>query len=260
MIGLNELLPGYAAWNAKWGAPNGRTQYRHLPFRRTALVTRMVGPFGWQWNSSTRRFEYPWAYEQITRHGQGLVVVDVGGSVSGLQFVLAAEGHRVSVVDPALAATGKGWPLDRVRHNQLSRLYKAPITVVEHTIQDAKLPDHSADVVLSVSAIEHFSADDVRGFGREVARSLKPDGIVVLTIDLFIDLVPFTRKSRNGWGTNCNIAALLDDAGLRLRTGKSDELYGFPDFDPVTVLERLPTYELNPHGPCVAQCLVAVRK
>lgn len=259
MIGLRDLPPEYSAWNVKWGAPNGRRRYRHLPFKRSSAVTRVIGPFGWQWNSSTRRFEYPWAYEQITRHGKGLTVVDVGGSVSGLQFVLGSEGHRVFTVDPALAATGKGWPLDRVRHNQLRRLYKASVEVVQTTIQEAKLPEQSTDVVLSISAIEHFSQQDILGFAREVDRILKPNGVVVLTIDLFIDLHPFTRKTENEWGSNCDVAKLLRDAGLKLMTGRRDELFGHPEFDPVTILERLPLYELNPSGPCVAQCLVAAK-
>ena len=61
---------------------------------------RSCGPFAWQSNNSIRKFEYPWAYHTIRRQGSHLRVLEVGGGLSGLQFVLAAEGDEVINLDP----------------------------------------------------------------------------------------------------------------------------------------------------------------
>ena len=259
MIGPAELSKTYLAWNKKWGAPYGHSKFRRLPFKSNSLVTRLLGPFAWQGNSATRHIEYPWVYEQISKHGTKLTVVEVGGSLSGLQFVLAKEGHKVTNVDPAMAATGKGWPLDRKKHDQICKVVDVTVDIIASPIQDAKIPDNSVDVVYSVSALEHFSESDIDSFARETKRILKPKGIAVLTVDLFIDVTPFTRKPTNQWGKNINIAEFLEKAGLQLHTGNPNELCGMKEFDPVKILELLPQYFLSVSGPCVPQCLVGVK-
>ena len=101
MIATKVLPSQFWDWNNKWGAPFGRRQRGFgSRLRRTLLGRRDLpiwmearwrGPFGWQPNNSIRVFEYPWAYHVIHHRGRGLRVLEVGGGLSGLQFVLAAE-------------------------------------------------------------------------------------------------------------------------------------------------------------------------
>src|SRR3954451_17219804 len=114
MIARRELPPSYrefnGRWHAPWGAPVGRRARLLGTKSRTGMRHR--GPFAWQPNNTTREFEFPWAYEQITSLGAGLTVLEIGGGMSGLQFVLARDGHRVINVDPGLKARGRGWEVD----------------------------------------------------------------------------------------------------------------------------------------------------
>jgi 2-polyprenyl-3-methyl-5-hydroxy-6-metoxy-1,4-benzoquinol methylase len=257
MIAPRHLPPEFDAWNARWHAPNGRAGRlgRLMPARR--------GPFGFQANNSTRRYEYPWAYARVAAHraargGRPLDVVEIGGSLAGLQWVLAREGHRVTNVDPGLEARGRGWEVSAERHRALSRTFRAPVTLVPRTLADAALGDQSVDVLLSVSTIEHFAPADLAEFEAHAARVLRPDGIVVLTIDLFLNVAPFCAATTNDYGTNVDVCALLQRAGLSLREGVPSELYGFPGFTPAGVLERLADYTIGGY-PALAQCLVASR-
>jgi SAM-dependent methyltransferase len=258
------LPAAYAAWNREHGAPFGR----RLPHRATRLVgprhplvLRYRGPYGWQQNSSIRRFEYPWAFDQIQRIGRGLTIVDVGAGMSGLQFTLARERHRVIAVDPGMAAKGKGWALDADFHARLARTYRAPVELRPTTIGDAGIADASVDVLLSVSAIEHFAEADLDEFAIESRRILKPGGHLVLTIDLFIDVHPFTAAAEsNKYGRNVDLRALLDRCGASLVLGEPAELHGFRQFDHDTVLANLSRYMIGQGYPSLSQCLLARRQ
>jgi SAM-dependent methyltransferase len=217
----------------------------------------LLGPFAWQGNSCTRAFEYPWVYDQISRVGRKLTIVELGGSLSGMQFVLAAEGHRVINIDPGLDATGVGWNLDLQEHQRLCRVFRAPVEVVPTTIDKANVPDASADIVLSVSAFEHFSFDDIKHAAHQIPRILKPGGVLIFTVDLFLDLEPFTDQISNRWGQNLNVAKFLNDAKLNLVDGKECDLLGYESFTTNSILCRLSELICNPSGPCVAQCVVA---
>jgi SAM-dependent methyltransferase len=254
----------YAEWNRDHGAPFGRRLPRRairLLGPRNPVVLRYRGPYAWQTNSTIRRFEYPWAFDRIQRLGGGLVVVDVGAGMSGLQFTLARAQHRVIAVDPGMASKGRGWALDADFHAVLARTYHAPVDLRPTTIADARLPDASADVVLSVSAIEHFAQTDLDEFASESRRILKPGGHLVLTIDLFIDVRPFTSAAEsNQYGRNVDIAALLDRCDADLVQGEPAELHGFDAFDHETVLANVSRYMIGGGYPSLAQCLVARRR
>jgi 2-polyprenyl-3-methyl-5-hydroxy-6-metoxy-1,4-benzoquinol methylase len=257
MIAPRLLPAAFDGWNARWHAPHGRDG------RLSRLVPARRGPFGFQANNSTRRYEYPWAYSRVAAHraalgGRPLDVVEIGGSLAGLQWVLAREGHRVTNVDPGLDARGTGWEVSAERHRALSRTFRAPVTLVPKTLAEAALPDRSVDVLLSVSTIEHFAPADLAEFETHAARVLRPDGIVVLTIDLFLNLAPFCAATSNQYGTNVDVYALLERAGLSLREGVRPELYGFPEFTAGGILERLAEYTIGGY-PALAQCLVASR-
>lgn len=189
--------------------------------------------------------------------GRGLRIAELGGGLAGLQFVLAAEGDHVVNIDPGLKAKGKGWSLSADTHRRLCQIFHAPVELIDGTIETAAIPEHSLDVLVSVSALEHFASEDLAAFAQRAARLLKPTGVVILTVDLFLDLVPFSRKTSNEYGRNVDVRQLLADAGLRLLEGDPHELYGFPEFDPQRVLEHLPNYLLGSAYPALSQCLVA---
>jgi len=258
MLAPRELPDDFAEWNRRWHAPSGRYDIvaRRLG-RRNAVGMRYRGPFAYQENNSIRVFEYPWAHKQISALGRSLRIVELGGGLSGLQFVLAREGHRVVNVDPGLAAIGVGFELDQQVHRKLCRVFRSPVELISKTIGRAGIPDRSVDVLLSVSALEHFAAQDLEELTIQARRVLQPQGVVILTVDLFLDLHPFCDPRSNVYGRNVDLRELLERASLELRTGDREELFGFPEFDPRSILSRLSRYLVGTGYPALAQCLVA---
>jgi 2-polyprenyl-3-methyl-5-hydroxy-6-metoxy-1,4-benzoquinol methylase len=260
MIAPRDLPPRFHAWNERWHAPFGR---RNRLAR--LLGDRYRGPFAFQANNGTRVYEYPWAYSAIAEHraargGRALTIVELGGSLAGLQWVLARDGHRVINVDPGLEARGVGWDVNAERHRALSRAFNAPVELVPKTLAEGELADDSADVLMAISTIEHFAPADLGEFATHAARVIRPDGIVILTIDLFLDLAPFSHVQHHQYGTNVDVRKLLDEAGLEIVHGERRELYGYPEFAPERVMAGLSSYLIGRPYPALAQCLVARRR
>ncbi len=264
MIARRPVPGPYREWNSRHRAPFGRIRGRGLALRlggkRVPWLLRWYGPYSWQKNNTIRRFEYPWVFEQIQDLGRPVKLLDVGAGMAGLQFTLAQAGHDVHAVDPGMNAKGKGTALDPDFHAALGRAYKAPVTLWPMTICDAGFSDNSFDVVLSVSALEHFAPDDVDQFVEEARRILRPGGLLVLTVDLFIDIKPFTSRATNRFGRNVNLRQLLDAAGAELVEGTPSELYGFAGFDPERIQSALGDYLVGEGYPGLTQCLVARRQ
>jgi len=184
-----------------------------------------------------------------------LRVLEVGGGLSGLQFVLAAEGDSVVNVDPG--QIGRGWNYKAELHRRLCHALKASAELFPKKIDSLEAPPHSFDVVLSVSALEHFSDADLAMLAGAMKRLLKPDGVVVMTIDLFLDLKPFSEREENEWGRNLDVSQFLDMAGLTLEEGNPAELLGFQEFDPAEIMGSLASYMLGEGYPALSQCVVA---
>jgi 2-polyprenyl-3-methyl-5-hydroxy-6-metoxy-1,4-benzoquinol methylase len=263
MLAPRDLPPGYVDWNRRYRAPSGRPLNRltyRLGFARPSRASvAHRGPFAWQPNNSSRAFEYPWVSEQVGRLGDKLTIVDIGGGLAGMQFVLAKEGHRVLNVDPGMKAAGVGFDLDARTHAQLAKWLGAPVTLISAPIQAAGLASESVDVVLSVSTIEHLTPSDLGGLADTVSSVLKPDGHAVFTIDLFLDLYPFTTQRENRWGANIDVAKLLRAARLDLLAGDSSQLYGFPTFDADAIARSLPELLIGQGWPTLTQLVVAQR-
>lgn len=259
MLAPHRIPDSYQAWNHSHQAPWGRRGKRLLNWfgPRNRAVARYLGPYTWQKNNDLRVFEYPWAYEQLQRIGTGLSVIDVGAGLAGFQFSLGQAGYAVHAVDPGMAAKGRGWELDPEQHAFLSDVYGAPVTLHPTTLADAGLADQSIDAVVSISTIEHFAEEDLDEFTRETRRVLRPGGHIVLTIDLFLDLAPFTSRTRNEYGVNFDVKRLLDGVGATLVEGEPASLLGFPEFDPDRVQSNLSEYLLGSMYPALSQCLVA---
>ena len=166
---------------------------------------RLTGPFSLKTTTATRAFEFPWAYEAIAP-APGMKVLEIGGSLAGLQFALARAGAEVTNVDPGEDTTGMGWPVDQRRIDRLNRSLGTQVSLINSTLGEAAIGGEVFDAVVSVSTIEHIPATDHPSLMAEIARVLKPGGRCVLTVDLFLNLQPFSDRVSNQFGTNADIA------------------------------------------------------
>jgi 2-polyprenyl-3-methyl-5-hydroxy-6-metoxy-1,4-benzoquinol methylase len=258
MIGRRRLPPEFVAWNRAWKAPDGGTGVRSLLAKRlvpASVRPRVLGPFSCQWNNETRLFEYPWAFHAVPVASKD--VVDVGAGTTGFQFVLSRTGGRVVAVDPVLD-DGDRWGVGVDQHRRISRLLRAPVDLRIATLQEAGLEPESVDTVYCLSTLEHLPADEAMGVMAYAASRLRPGGNLVLTVDLFLNLAPFSRRVQNEFGWNHDVRALVEASGLSLSQGDRSELYGFDEFDPVDVLGRLEELLVGTY-PAVSQALVLTR-
>ena len=258
MLARRTMPDEYREWNRRWGAPFGNRVARIVLDRAPSLarhVPRLWGPFAFQSNNNTRVYEYPWAFFAVPVE-PGTRVLEIGGGLSGFQFVLSKSGARVINVDPGEDAFSMvGWPASRasiapsqpgVRNRRATR---------EHHTLDARLPDESIDCVYSISTIEHIPTVDHLELTSEIRRILRPGGNVVLTIDLFLDLAPFTSRQENRFGSNIDVRAFVDQLGFEKIFGDERELNGYPDFAPAYVLSELSELRYGNYPAC-AQLLV----
>jgi SAM-dependent methyltransferase len=264
VLAPRDLPAQFEAWNRQQKLDRslgtfGVTLRRAGIDRALALqpgVARRCGPFLWQSNNLTRLFEYPWAYHTVAALDRKLRIVEIGGALSGMQWVLARDGHEVINIDPGLSAAGKGWNVDPRLHRRLSRAFGGKVSLRLTTIGDADIPDDSVDVLLSISTLEHLTREEIAEFCRHASRVMRSDGLAVITVDLYLDLTPFTGERSNAYGRNVDVRGLLDDAGLELMVGEPSELLGFPGFKPDVIRANADKYLRGP-WPAFAQCLAA---
>ena len=265
MLGRASLPTAYVEWNRRWGAPFGHPPVHGIGLReRFDKPREEFGPFGFQLNSDTRAFEYPWAYFTADT-SPGMRILEAGGGTSGLQFVLAQEGCQVFNVDPGIDSDGGlasslgEWRVTEELHQRLNRLFGTDVRLLRQRLQDADLEAASFDRVLCLSVLEHLDYEEARGMLRAAARLLAPGGLLLLTVDLFLDLAPFGSFPRNMYGTNVDLHRLVNDSDLRLAHGDPRELHGFPAFDRDRIVARLPEIFVSPRWPVMSQALVLRR-
>ncbi|MFO0875518.1 MAG: class I SAM-dependent methyltransferase [Phycisphaerales bacterium] len=262
MLAPRTLPDEYARWNARWGAPSGyRTPIRAV-LNRTPVLGGLLrrrpnfrGPFGHQVNNDTRAFEYPWSFF-ATPLERGMRSLDIGGSLAGFQFVLDRTGLESHNCDPGEAAHGVGWTVTPAAIDRLNRAFGTSVELHNCFLQDAKFPDATFDRVFSVSTIEHIPPSEIPGMMKEIARILRPGGMFVATVDLFLDLHPFTDRRENRFGTNIDIRALCESSGLRRVVGDAASLFGFPEFNARSVQARLDELLVGRGYPVLVQCIV----
>src|ERR1700733_12666156 len=215
MLARRELPGQYEDWNVAWGAPWGRRAVAspldcgrsekvvrylerlprkvRMPVLRSATMNRARGPFAFQPNSSTRAYEYPWAFFQL----QGLPdsrVLEIGGALSGLQFVLAKSGYEVHNVDPFFDYGDGQYDLDPIAaHGALNRSFGTDVTLHRTTLPRASLTGPFS-AVLCISTIEHLSEEDIAATLTAAKEVLAPGGLILLTVDLFLNLEPFCDR------------------------------------------------------------------
>jgi SAM-dependent methyltransferase len=271
VIGRRELPARFAEWNQRWGAPfgylgnrdfrAGREPEGSLRLADTDPASPEVGPFGFQSNSSTRIYEYPWAFFTAELE-PGMRTLDIGGGISGFQFVLAQQGCAVTNVDPTARPDYNTWSdpgfiaLDPERHALLNRIFGTDVRLVAERIQDAGLEPGSFDRVFCLSVLEHVDPDEALQMLAATAGLLRPGGRALLTVDLFLDLRPFGVLTRNRWGINMDVGALVEGSGLTLVDGDQRELLGMREFDFDRVVQLLPELLISAAYPVLAQTLV----
>lgn len=265
MLARRILPDEFARFNERHGAPVGRHQFladqvarggapgRHL--LQTAPARRWRGPFAFQWNTRTRAYEYPWVHQQLAL-APGSRILEIGGALAGLQFVLDLEGHQVHNVDPFLDFGDGGYRIDPlVEHAALNRAFSTHVTLHRSTLPEADL-DGRFDAVVCVSTIEHLDEAQIEATLDAARRLLVPGGLVVLTVDLFLDVVPFTDETTNRWGSNVSVAWLRKVLGdAELVAGIPEELYGLEGFSPRGILSRLEEFAMGSEYPQLAQLM-----
>ncbi|HXK23643.1 MAG TPA: class I SAM-dependent methyltransferase [Myxococcota bacterium] len=256
MIGVRRLPPDFHAWNERYGAPFGRPDPNRWVKRLLtwSMLQRHRGPFSFQPNNTLRTFEYPWAYGVVPIE-PGMRVLEIGGGLGGFQFVLDGMKCHVVNVDPGMEANGVGWQCDPERMATLNKLFGASVELRNTTIEKAGLESESFDCAYSISVIEHLPDGEISDVMQHVYRVLKPGGFFVLTVDLFLNLQPFTSRESNEYGRNIDVRALAESAPFRLSTGDRAELYGYPEFDKDRIQSQLERYFVGVY-PALTQCLV----
>lgn len=258
VIGRASLPTRFEAWNRRWGAPYGRPLprvLRRLP-ASSRRRTRKAGPFALQANNSTRAFEYPWAYHAVPL-GPGHTVVDLGGGLAGFQFTLSAAGATVRNVDPFVdfGTAGHYAGIEPTREvERLNAAFGTHVSVTRASLDEAGLQAGSVDTVYCISTIEHLPDDELDRAIGAAAEVLKAGGHLVLTVDLFLDLEPFTSRRTNRWGRNLDVRALVARSGLELVQGRPEELHGFDEFDPDSIQSNLSELMVGTY-PGLAQAL-----
>ena len=167
-----------------------------------------------------------------------LRVLDIGGSLAGLQFVLDREGCEVVNVDPGEDSRGRGWPVRPETFERLNRAFGTQVTLRNCFVEQAKLEDASFDRAVSISVLEHVPEHDLESILNHVRRALKPGGLFVVTLDLFLDVEPFAPAKSNIFGHNIDARWLVETSGLELVSGNRAELHGFPEFEPERIRAR----------------------
>ena len=231
MLAPATLPARYRLFNLRWGAPAGRFLCKVVPRRRriTRWAAPLVGCFAYQINNTTRAFEYPWVFEALNV-SRGLKVLEIGGSLAGLQFVLDRVGCDVVNVDPG-DESFTWFPVTPDTMTRLNQVLGTSVTLKHCYLDQAALPDASFDRVVSVSVFEHIPEPMIAGVMTEVRRVMKPGALLVMTVDLFLDVRPFTEAESNVYGRNVSVKSMIEASGLELVHGNRAELFGYPEFD-----------------------------
>lgn len=147
---------------------------------------RVVGDLPADWWS--RPYEYPWAADLADPDG---VVLDAGcGLGHPFKFLLADRCREVHAcdIDPAITdgarviAQVTSWFGTDVA-DAISSRYLARVHWRQASVTDLPYAADFFDRIFCLSVLEHLAHLDVAAALREFARSVRPTGLVVLTLD-----------------------------------------------------------------------------
>ena len=276
MLAPRELPQSFAAWNNVYRAPVGASWWVRLinsryvglysleggpgwlawkfRSRLPSVIIRSIGPFGFQPNSRTRTYEYPWAFF-ATPLTTGLDVVELGSGVSGFQFVVASIGANVTSVDPLInPSDAVDWMFSEAECARINRAFGGRVSFVRAFLEDAQVLPNSVDRIYAISVLEHVPERSLPRLMEEIYRCLRPGGYLIATIDLFLDCRPFGSEERNRYGRNVSVKEVVQASGLRMRVGDPAELCGFDEFSAENIENNLGRYLV--HNEVMTQCIV----
>jgi hypothetical protein len=175
------------------------------PMTLIALRLQARQTTGFYPDHAPRLWEYPVVAELIEDNlAPGSHIIDVGAGVTPLPPYLTSRGYVVDTVDPS--PTVRDWPT-QAEWNEWDFLDYGAAGLAHRSWNSTlgQVPlDPPFDGVYSVSVIEHIPADDRRALLADMAARTRPDGLVVLTIDL-------VRGEDNLW--NRNLGVQVEDPG-----------------------------------------------
>jgi len=135
--------------------------------------------FKWHTTHFSRKWEYPWVCSRLFElELQGKKILDAGAGMSPVALWAAAQGIDVITVDSGgQGGKGAGF-VNYTWYDPLITSYQVDFANL------CFLDDDSLSAVMSISVIEHVSADKRLAVWAEWHRVLKPSGRLILTLDL----------------------------------------------------------------------------
>lgn len=66
-----------------------------------------------------------------------------------------------------------------------------------------------------------------------------PGGRFINSVDLFLNLEPFSRRTFNEWGRNQDVRWIVETSRMKLVSGDRSQLFGYPGFSTEAILGNL---------------------
>jgi 2-polyprenyl-3-methyl-5-hydroxy-6-metoxy-1,4-benzoquinol methylase len=107
-----------------------------------------------------------------------LRILDVGSGVVPFCNWLSRRGHVVTATDPDRES------IEFLQANDLNGFYGSNVHYEVAHAEDLRFDDESFDLVTCISVLEHIPPGNDRIALREIARVLKPGGVLVMTTDI----------------------------------------------------------------------------
>lgn len=165
-----------------------------------------------------------WTLEKLRPFGQRLRILDAGGSLGLLQFILASQGHAVVSVDAfyrdvpkqcdniiPVRLSGSSSSLETDYVKRVPENYRTEATLPPRSeVGGGGIEFHCADLgympsvktnefdaVVSISALEHNSRESLVPILKEIRRVAKPDAPLVFTLSTSINGIAFHEPSHS---------------------------------------------------------------
>lgn len=153
----------------------------------------------------SRIWEYPYAYYHLKRWKEiqalpnGSVAVDIGSGTTFFPFSAARLGFDVVCVDPDAICCR-----DLAKAVSIIDVAPGSVRCLEAKGESIPLPSGGAGAVYCLSVLEHLPS--CVGIVREMARILRPGGLLILTIDVSAD-----QTAEISFANHCQLLSTLQE-------------------------------------------------